>query len=143
MTFFLSNRDAINLADFLEYPARRAASAPFAAVKMCSKLNLHQRGCLIRNQFGSWQKTSKLFCPLGLPLGLPDLPFTQLGLPLLLVGCFSGMFSIFFIHLLSQGSSLNNRSNSLSKTLWSYSRGGRPFGFPDCPFCQGFRFRLE
>ena len=42
MGFFI-NRDAINLADFGEYPARLAASAPFAAAKMCPQQNLSQR----------------------------------------------------------------------------------------------------
>ncbi len=55
---FRINRDAINLADFGEYPARLAAFAPFAAVKMCSQQNLSHRICLKKNLSGPWQKTA-------------------------------------------------------------------------------------
>ena len=82
---FLRSREAINLADLWEYPARLAASAPFI-INPYSKQNLSHLGCLRRKESGSRQKAIALVCPLGLPFGLADgIPRYHAGLPLLFV----------------------------------------------------------
>jgi len=43
ITGFFHNRDAINLADFGEYPARLAAAAPVQGGSISPKQNLSQR----------------------------------------------------------------------------------------------------